>query len=111
MNAPRILKYTNVDRCVNFGFYTKILPYQKGKLLDCDLPIEVILSDFESRKEYPAELIELVPFKIFIPTIFAQLARNMDGETLRLQLLKEYPEKQVEDFAFYLYRFKSVPNE
>lgn len=111
MNAPRKMKFANVDRCVNFGFYPKILPYQKGKLLDCDLPIEVTLSDFESRNEYPAELIELVPFTIAIPSIFAQLARNMDGETLRLQLLKEYPDKQVEDFAFYLYRFKSVANE
>lgn len=111
MNAPRILKYTNVDRCVNFGFYPKILPYQKGKILDSDLPIEVTLSDFESRNEYPAELIELVPFNIAIPSLFSKMARNIDPETLRQQLLKEYPGKEIEDFAFYLYQFKIAPNE
>jgi hypothetical protein len=111
MEAPRILKYTNVDRCVNFGFYPKILPYKKGSILDSHLPKKVILCDFESRKEYPAELIELVPFNIAIPSLFSKMARNLDPETLRIQLLKEYPDKQVEDFAFYLYEFKTTTNE
>ena len=111
MEAPRILKYTNVDQCVQFGFYPKILPYKKGTILDSHLPKKVILCDFESRKEYPAELIELVPFNIAIPSIFSKLARNIDPENLRLQLLKEYPTKSIEDFAFYLYQFNAKPNE
>jgi hypothetical protein len=39
------------------------------------------------------------------------LARNLDPENLRLQLLKEYPTKSIEDFAFYLYQFNAAPNE
>ena len=107
MNAPKKLKFQNVDTWKSSNFFPAILSYTKGLILDTDLPKEVILVDRLSLNEYKAELLELVPFKFSIPSIFSRMCKNMNPEELRLELKKFYPDKDVEDFAFYLYQFKS----
>lgn len=106
MIAPSKLKFNKVDNWKSTNFFPAILKYQKGSILVGDLPKSVILVDKDSLNEYSAELIELVQFKKCIPNIFSMMCKNMDSEELEKELLKHYPEKKIEDFAFYLYQFK-----
>lgn len=111
MFAPSKLKFSNVDKWKSTNFFPTILKYVKGSILENDLPKSVILVDTNSSNEYEANLIEIVPFKKCIPDIFSLLVKNIPGNKFEEELLKHYPTKSIEDFAFYLYQFKLNKNE
>lgn len=112
MSAPKILKFSKIDQWKEVGFFPKILPFKKGSILDADLPKKIFLQDIDSKIKYEAELIEIVSFNFTIPTILSLLATKMNPVDLEDQLLDEYPNKTIEDFAFYFYKLISIaPNE
>lgn len=107
MSAPtKVLSFQKVDKCVEFGMFFKILP-KRQEILDSLLPIEVILRDSESKKEYPAELTDVISIHgIIIPSLFAKLSDNLDAEEMENHLKVKFPNLETHDFALFTYTFK-----
>lgn len=111
MNAPKILKFNRVDEHLSFGFFVKILPFTKGQIKVSDLPIPIILQDLNSKQQHEAELIELVRFELTIPEVFAQICYSISSDQLLSELKTHFPDKEIEDLAFFLYKFKNRTHE
>lgn len=86
------------------GYFGLFAIYVPGKLTTSMLPIPVVLVDQDDLKEYECELVEVITFKDYLPTMFTRLAEDKLPEELEPELLSRLKVESINQIAFYLYR-------
>lgn len=87
------------------GYFSHIGKFTPGVLTQSKLPLPVNVVDPETKIEYNAQLIAVVPFTDIIPEVFSYLSEGKKPADCKEEILKRSNVTHIHQLAYYLYEF------
>lgn len=102
--STRKIVVKNATIRIPTGYIGIIGRYKEGSISYSHLPKPVIIQDEDDGTEYSCNLVEVVPIKDYIPSVFSRISDNKDPLELELELIERFKIETISNnIAFYLY--------